>query len=1018
MELFAVGLTIILQGVLLGLALPADFRFTQFDFLRNDLDQQDQPSKCGYESCNLGKPDVLNVHLVPHTHDDVGWLKTVDQYYYGAKENIQRAGVEYILDSVVDELLKDPNKRFIYVEIAFFYRWWNQQTDARRHNVKRLVNEGRLEFILGGWCMNDEAATHYNAIIDQHTLGFKFLKDNFGDCARPRVAWQIDPFGHSREQASLFAQMGFDGLFFGRLDYQDKAWRLNNRTMEHMWRGSPDNLGDAANLFTGALYNGYGPPGGFCWDAGCGDDPVMDDRRLHDYNVDEKVAAFVKAATDQAKNYQTNHIVMTMGSDFQYSNANTWYKNLDKLIKYVNMQQKEVNVFYSTPSCYLYSLNKAGKKWTTKEDDFFPYAHRNNSFWTGYFTSRAAFKGMVRDTNNLLQACKQLDILANLGPEHSSSYKIDVLKRAMGVSQHHDAVSGTEKQAVAYDYAERLANGSAECQEVINIALNKLQDKAPSIAAALEWKFCNYLNVSKCGLTENNTAFYMTVYNPLGRPVDKWLRLPVRGKAYTIYTGPNGELVPNQVVPLSKETKMVPDHNNSRATADLVFKASLPALGFNTYYISQSSGRRTAVRKVRQNRNSDVTLKNERVSVVFDSMTGLVKEMTNTDKGISIPLSQNFFYYIGHDGDNSKPEKQASGAYIFRPNETNPYPINTSATLEIVNGELVNEVRQVFSNYTSQVVRLYAGSPYVEFEWTVGPIPIGDNKGREVITRYMTKLASDNKFYTDANGREILQRVRNYRPTWKLNQTEPVAGNYYPINSRAFIRDEVANSDIQFTVLNDRSQGGGSIQDGNLEIMLHRRLLHDDSLGVGEPLNETGVAGNGLVVRGKHYVYLGDKSSSAKLHRDLGEEIFMAPITAFTTSKLTPEEWAEKHTITWSGVRSALPSNVHLLTLEQWNDKALLRLENFYEKTEAEGSGEKEVQIQDLFAPFRITSMVELNLGGNQPLSQASKLQWETEDGQQGDVANEINDFEHHAPFSVKLTPMQIRTFEVTLSYT
>lgn len=58
------------------------------------------------------------------------------------RNDIQHAGVQYILDSVVEQLLKNPDRRFIYVETAFFYRWWKVQSSSMQQTVKQLVNEG------------------------------------------------------------------------------------------------------------------------------------------------------------------------------------------------------------------------------------------------------------------------------------------------------------------------------------------------------------------------------------------------------------------------------------------------------------------------------------------------------------------------------------------------------------------------------------------------------------------------------------------------------------------------------------------------------------------------------------------------------------------------------------------------------------------------------------------------------------------------------------------------------------
>ncbi|ONK67965.1 uncharacterized protein A4U43_C05F5690 [Asparagus officinalis] len=57
------------------------------------------------------------------------------------------ACVQNVLDSLIPVLLADKNRKFIYVEHAFFQRWWRQQSDAMKKTVMELVNSGQLEFM-------------------------------------------------------------------------------------------------------------------------------------------------------------------------------------------------------------------------------------------------------------------------------------------------------------------------------------------------------------------------------------------------------------------------------------------------------------------------------------------------------------------------------------------------------------------------------------------------------------------------------------------------------------------------------------------------------------------------------------------------------------------------------------------------------------------------------------------------------------------------------------------------------
>ena len=94
-------------------------------------------------------------------------------------------------------LEKNANYRFVWAEMSFLSLWWDQATSDQRESLKKALHNRQLEIVTGGWVsdskqkmfeycffvwqvMNDEANTHYFAMLDQLIEGHQFIEQNIG----------------------------------------------------------------------------------------------------------------------------------------------------------------------------------------------------------------------------------------------------------------------------------------------------------------------------------------------------------------------------------------------------------------------------------------------------------------------------------------------------------------------------------------------------------------------------------------------------------------------------------------------------------------------------------------------------------------------------------------------------------------------------------------------------------------------------------------------------------------------
>ena len=165
------------------------------------------------------------------------------------------------------------------------------------------------------------------------------------------------------------------------------------------------------------------------------------------------------------------------------------------------------------------------------------------------------------------------------------------------------------------------------------------------------------------------------------------------------------------------------------------------------------------------------------------------------------------------------------------------------------------------------------------------------------------------------------RRRRNHRDDWRFKNVteEPVASNYYPFGSVATL---TGDKRAGFHLLTDRSQGVGSVRDGELEAMVHRRNLHDDWLGVGEPMNETQCGCiecdcPGLTARGTHLLAATTPAKGPKTYRTLQMRSQTPTQLAFAKVHgiLGSNAWGNPRA-SFSSTRE-MPRNVHVVSIER-----------------------------------------------------------------------------------------------------
>uniref|UniRef100_A0A671Y1D6 mannosyl-oligosaccharide 1,3-1,6-alpha-mannosidase n=1 Tax=Sparus aurata TaxID=8175 RepID=A0A671Y1D6_SPAAU len=834
--------------------------------------------------------EPLQVFVVPHSHNDPGWIKTFDKYFTDQ--------TQHILNNMVVKLAEDPRRKFIWSEISFFSKWWETADVHKQEAMRKLILGGQLEIVTGGWVMTDEANVHYFAMIDQLIEGHQWLERNLG--ITPRSGWAVDPFGHSATMPYLLKRANLTSMLIQRVHYSIKKHFASTRSLEFMWRQSWD-TGSSTDMFCHMMpFYSYDVP------HTCGPDPKIccqfDFKRLPggrincpwkvppkavvEANVAERAQLLLDQYRKKSKLYRSKVLLVPLGDDFRYDKALEWdqqYINYQKLFDYMNSHpEMHVQAQFGTLTDYFNAVYKANgvaqgsrpAEFPVLSGDFFAYADREDHYWTGYFTSRPFYKSLDRVIESHLRGAEILYSLAVANARHAgmegrypvSDYALLVdARRSVGLFQHHDAITGTAKENVVIDYGTKRATQDSLPQRTL-IELDPAGPRyyqhplsspppptsatpPPSCASDCFFFYFFFFHLS---------TRYLVLFNPIEQERLCAVTVLVNTVKVRVLTE-DGQTLPVQL------------------SAQWSSASQMSAEVFEVRGKFHQRPRRLLCAR-------------------YEVITSIKRK----DDPQEVKVQMQFMVY------GTRPSKDKSGAYLFLPDgKAKPYNQKEPPVVRVVEGPLFSEVVAHYQHF-QQTIRInnVPGVDGLSIDITT-MVDIRDQTNKELAMRLVTDIQSGDVFYTDLNGFQMQPR-RHYM---KL----PLQANFYPMPSQAYIQD----SHHRLTLHTAQSLGVSSLENGQLEVIMDRRLMQDDNRGLGQGLKDNKKTGN-------RFRLLLERRSMGNKMMDSATNSFPSILSHMTNTFLNHEALAlpvlpKRRGIpplqTFAPLKSILPCDFHLLNL-------------------------------------------------------------------------------------------------------